>query len=230
MAGVHVVQRTTNLLNRNIVKATSVLTLPSSATYRANTTPGVHGAFPEFIHGFFTGKYGFDAGLMYKDGEFKLFYYGTDDTAVTTWDERSVPANSAALGKTVTFSTHFTSTKYVMISTSIGSYAASLLVQLTDDAYEAMTNGCMFVREMVIAVNPESNGSILVPTGASFTTATFKNTDLITASGASKALTTSISSVVEGTFDTGTPTGTYSGDGSSTTVSGYVHDTGYGYI
>lgn len=231
MAGVHVIQRTTNSSNRNIIKATSVLVLPSYATYRSNTTPGIHGAFPEFIHGFYAGNYGFDAGLMYKDGEFKLFFGGFAGTGDTIWMDKPVPLNSAALGKTVTFNTQFTtSTKNVMIQTSIGSYSTSLLVGLTDGAYNTMTNGCKFVREMVIAINKESDGSILVPTGTYFTTSTFKDTDLVTASGANKKLTTSISSVVTGTFDTGTPTGTYSGSGSSTIVNDYVHDTGYGSI
>lgn len=45
-------------------------------------------------------------------------------------------------------------------------------------AYNTLKNGGKFVREMVIAINPESNGSIIVLTGASFSSTTFSSTTL----------------------------------------------------
>ncbi len=229
MGGVHIIQRTTNSANSNIFKATSVLTLPSSATYRTNTTPGIHGAFPEFIHGFYRDSYGFDSGLMYKDGRFWIFYGPLGNTGV--WKEQDV-SSFVSLGKTITLQTIITA-QGVSINCFInGGGSATMIAPIPQTAYNELKKGCKFVREMCIAINPERAGEtqVIVPNGASFTEATFKNTDMTAVSSVTTPLTLSNSVGVRSLFDTGTPSYSYSGNSSSPTVNGYVNDIGFGSI
>lgn len=229
MGGVHVIQRSTQPSTSFVIKGISTLVLPSTLTYRPNTTNYQNGAFPEFIHGFFKGNYGFDAGIMYKDGNFSLFFYCGSLTSTKTWDEHAMP--NIKMGDTVEFTTQIYQTGVMLTcKRANSSLSYTMSATLKPDAYDAMKNGCLFRREMVIAINPNSSGAILVPTGASFTTATFSNTDLYMANGTTAQLKSSNSTVVEGTFDSDTPTHTYNGDGSSSTSNGYVNDYGYGYI
>jgi len=226
MAGVHVVQRNTDGLNSFVVEATSTLKLPSSASYRANTTAGVHGAFPEFIHGFYAGSYGFDAGIMYKDGYFWIFYGPFSNTGA--WKEAKI--TSASLGSTVTFNTKLYTNGVMLTCTVSSGGSTTMSAPIISTAYNTLKNGCKFVREMVIAINPESNGTVIVPTGASFSSTTFSSTSLKMANGTTNTLKSSNTIVFKGTFDGGTPSNTYSGGATSSDTGTYINDTGYGSI
>ena len=226
MSGVHVIQRTTMPLYSWVVKATSTLRLPSNATYRANTTPGVHGAFPEFIHGFYAGNYGFDAGIMYKDEEFWLFYGPFGNTGL--WKEMKI-SSAAQFGKTITFTTRFSTNTIILECSRSGGGSTTMSAPIIPSAYNVLKNGCKFVRELVIAINPDSDGVIRVPTGASFTITSFDKTDLEMGNGNTERLTRFNSVYVTGTFDSNTPKNTYNGTAYETDGL-YVKDTGYASI
>ncbi|WP_313344212.1 hypothetical protein [Sedimentibacter sp.] len=211
MGGVHVVQRKTN---SSIYKgAISTIKLPISCTYRPNDSSYKNGAFPEFIQGLFRGSYGFDAGILYKGGSFYLFFYplnGTTTSVDGIWEEKLIPSNIAAVGREITFEISINSMKYLFINITYGTLSTSLPVLLTNNAYTQLTqNGGQYVREMVIAINPDSSGNINVPTGASFTGAVFKNTALTTISNTNPVLSSTNSTSYINVFDSGTPSSTY---------------------
>jgi hypothetical protein len=226
--GVHVIQRRTDALRSYVVEATSELVLPNSATYRANTVPGRHGAFPEFMYGFHskTGGFGFDAGVMYKDGVYWIFYGPNSKTG--EWKEQKISA--AKMGSTLTFNARLYTNGVSITATVAGGGSASLGGEIYSAAYTELKKGCNFVRELCIAINPEDNDSCLVPTGAGFTFASFKKTDLKMADGTIATLKSSNSTFAKNIFDSGTPNTTYSGGSSIEDVYNYVNDTAYGSI
>jgi len=230
MAGYHVVQRTTILEMSNVVKAVSTLKLPSNCTCRENNPAGsgIYGAFPEFIQGIFGGSYGLDTGIMYQNGKFHLFYYAFANTSAIQWDQTEIPSNIANLGGTVTFSTEILTTGKVRIKCEKGTLVKTLLVPLKTKATNRLINGGKLVREMVLAVNPDSNGRIIVPANVSYTSAKFSNTTLTNNQGYSYPLNDSGSDVVKNLKDSGTPTTSYSGHSSSTMEGLYISDTSYG--
>lgn len=230
MSGIHVIQRTNLIESYDVIKATSTLKLPNSCTSRENNPPGsgIHGAFPEFIHGFFGGIYGVDTGIMYQNGKFHLFYYAFDNTSSLIWDQTEIPSNIAAKGSTVTFSTEILTSNKVRIRCEKGTLVKTLLVNLTTAAANRMLSGCKFVREMVLALNPESNGSYIVPAGVSYSSATFSNTTLTNNNGYEYPFGPNNSTVVKNLPDPGTPTHTYSGNSSSQTIGLFISDTSYG--
>lgn len=153
MAGVHVVQRNTDTIRSFVVEATSTLKLPNSATYRANEKDengkeiyGRHGAFPEFIHGFYAGSYGFDAGIMYKDGYFWFFYGPFDNTGV--WKQFKI-STAAELGQTVTFNTKLYTNGVMLTCSRSGGGSSTMSAAINSTAYNKLKTGCRFVREMV---------------------------------------------------------------------------------
>lgn len=226
MGGVHVVQRTTDTLRSFVVEATSTLQLPSTATYRANTTPGIHGAFPEFIHGFYSGSYGFDAGIMYKDDYFWLFYGPFSNTGL--WKEMKI--SSAQKGSTLTFKTRLYTNGVILEASVSGGGYTTMSAPIIAAAYNQLKNGCKFIREICIAINPETNGTIIVPTGAGFTFTNFSNTSMEMANGTTATMKSSNSIVFGPIFDSNTPSNTYSGDFTTTDTINYVNDTAYGGI
>lgn len=233
MAGVHVIKRDTDGLNSFVVESTSTLKLPNSASYRANQKDsggnemfGVHGAFPEFIHGFYAGYYGFDAGIMYKDGYFWLFY-GPYNTG--SWKQAKIPS-AAGFGYTVTLNTRMYTNGVMLTCSRSGGGSTSMSAPINSDAYDVLKDGCRFVREMVIAINQETDGRVLVPTGASFSSATFSNTDLKMNNGTTKTLNSRNSIVFRDIFDEGTDDDTYLGGSSSSDTGTYINDAGYGSI
>lgn len=227
MAGIHVVQRTTDSLHSFVIEATTILHLPSSVTYRSNTDYGVHGAFPEFIHGFYVNGYGFDAGIMYQDGHFWLFY-GPYNTG--SWKQYKI-GSAARLGKTVTFNTKLYTNGVMLTCSRSGDGSTTMSAAINSTAYKKLKKGCKFVREMCLAINPERNGHILVPTGASFSSTTFSKTNLKMANGTTNTLTSLNSIVLRDQFDTDTKDhSTYVGNSTSSNTGTYISDTGYGSI
>nr|WP_312578280.1 hypothetical protein [Sedimentibacter sp.] len=102
---------------------------------------------------------------------------------------------------------------------------------INSTAYNILKTGCKFVREMCLAINPETNNEYIVPTGASFSSATFSSTDLKMANGTSTTLKSSNSIVLRNKFDSQpTDHSTYVGNSTSSDAGTYIYDTGYGSI
>ena len=91
MGGWHIAHRATN--NSNYIGIASTLMLPTSCGYEPDSNPaaGVYdGVFPEFFHGFYKSNYGLDVGVLYRDGEFKIFYSGPSGTVPEEYDQVSL--------------------------------------------------------------------------------------------------------------------------------------------
>lgn len=163
---------------------------------------------------------------MYKDGYLWSFFYCGELTSTTGNDDwKELKISSLKLGKTVTFATHIRSNYVEIICNGV-----TLKGPINSSAYNRMIKGSLFRREMVIAVNPNKNARFTVPTGASFSSTKFSNTDMYKPNGSTEKLSTSNSSCLGYKFDSGMPKHTYYGDYNSTSSNGYVNDVATGSI
>jgi hypothetical protein len=224
MAGIHTAYRQTNYYN--FVAVSSELTLPTVYGCRENDYNSKNGAFPEFFHGFYDShNYGLDIGVIYKGGRFRLAFWSYHNTQPTQWFTSSgfrVPSN-----RRVILSSYFKNGYLVTrCKDTHGKVLACLDVKLTTKAYNVLSNGCYINREMVIAMNKNSDGKFEVPASAYFKNSKFSRTTLTNSHGQYIALTKYNSNTRKtGKVDPATPNKTYDYDISLNIMEhGYVTD------
>lgn len=226
MGGVHVTLRRTT--TKNYIAISSNLRIPTSLNYRSNDSNGWNGAFFEAIYGFFGGNCSLDAGIMYKDGKYRFFGYGTVKSA-TKWDEDKEFNLPLTPGQTVEFKAYpGTANMLVLECVSGGTSLRKWNLELTSGAYTSLKAGVEIVREIVIAMNEDASGNFNARPGVYFKDAKFARSTLTTATGSYVILSTSNSREEGGRkFDAGFPTTYYDEIRTSvgvTEVGGYVAD------
>lgn len=177
MSGMHAIRRDTVSFNDfNLVQST--LKLPTSAKAREND-PGTYfnGCYPEFIHGYHGANYTYmDLGIIYKENKFHFFAY-SGKAIPNVWAEQPISLSGIKLGATIIFTTEIKN-GFASINLSVGGLSTGVSWRLTDNGQKAYLNGAKIVREMVLALNKDTDGSFKIPTGAYFKGAYFTNTRL----------------------------------------------------
>ena len=187
MSGVHTAYRKTT--GTNFVEVQSTIILPTTIVYRENNpvSSGYNGAFPEFFHGFYKGdSYGLDAGILKKNGAYRLFFNSYPNTQSTGWfTSDPFDVGTSLSSRTFTLRSFF-SNGYLCTRcyNSNNVEVAALDVYLTTAAYNSMSQGCTINRELTLAINADSLGNINIPANCYFSQTKIPNTLLTTASGA----------------------------------------------
>ena len=187
MSGVHTAYRKTT--GTNFVEVQSTIILPTTIVYRENNpvSSGYNGAFPEFFHGFYKGdSYGLDAGILKKNGAYRLFFNSYPNTQSTGWfTSDPFDVGTSLSSRTFTLRSFF-SNGYLCTRclNSNNIEVAALDVYLTTAAYNSMSQGCTINRELTLAINADSSGNYNFPADCYFSQTKITNTLLTTASEA----------------------------------------------
>ncbi|SHK63192.1 hypothetical protein [Tepidibacter formicigenes] len=166
MGGYHVAVRRAE---GNYIGVRSFLKLPDICK-GVRDNGGNNGIHPEFVHGFYRGStYGLDIGVIYRNGDWKLFYSGFSSTLKKIYDETSVSLN---LGETVELASYidFGKEAIVVKVEKNGRTLGVLDAPLCSTAFNEMKKGCDITRELLMATNRTSG---YVPEEARFEFAKF---------------------------------------------------------
>lgn len=172
----------------NYIGVNSKLKLPDKCISVPDNN-GNNGILPEFVHGFYKGAYGIDAGLVYnRDGDKKwrlfhnsLYANSVPNTLDPGWDQSS--SFSLTLGSTVQLATYIDMTTKEFVTTVknlSGSTISSLRTSIKSAAFTKLKNGADITRELLMATNRTNN---IIPSNAVFEFAKFYNGTLTTVSG-----------------------------------------------
>lgn len=221
--GYHVCFRATNSSSYKSILST--LTLPSLCNCQEDSTPTTYdGTFPEFFHGFYAGNYGLDAGVVFKNQQWNLFYHTLSNTATPT--DGMVVLPGVAKGETVLLSTYFDSNRQVVVAQIFKNYALlkSITVPLTSGAASRFAQGATINREICMASNNAQTGGI--PSNAVFSDTTFVKSTLSTINDSYPALSNSNSRLLPPFADNRPIDTSRYGTGTGTSSDGFVWDMG----
>lgn len=185
MGGYHVtIRRATG----NYIGVNSRLKLPDRCMSVPDRGPSQYdGILPEFVHGFYKGAYGFDAGLMYNrygDGRWHLFHGALANTLEAGSWVQSSAGFALSMGTSIWLASYLdraSETLVTRVQSAAGITIVTLKSKLTTEAFAAMKHGCDITRELLMATNRSSN---VIPADAVFEFAKFYNGTLTTVDGA----------------------------------------------
>lgn len=176
MGGWHIAHRATD--RSGYIGVVSTIKLPKRCGSQ-NDDPGKYnGVFPEFIHGFYAGGYGIDIGIVYRNGNFEIFYHALNGTCKYTDPTPSNPPVrlNVSKGDTIQLKTYINNNGRSIVaevwkgSNRLGFYET----EFTSSAARKYVHGARLNREIVMAANRKN----YIPCSAYFSDITMSDTML----------------------------------------------------